>query len=938
MYGRFTRLIAARTVRGALIVCSAVLPGRNDVAAQAPAAASAPRGRITGRIVDAASGQPLVKVQVTLVGREGGTESDLDGRYTLVSVAPGQHAVRARRLGYQPKQVDGVTVGTSEVAVVNFTLGAASVTLQSVVVQETRTDRAASEASLLAIQQRAASASDGISSEQMRRTPDSNAGEAAARVSGISIVDNKFVVARGLSERYSTTLVNGVEIASPEPAKKIVPLDIFPASLLESIVITKSATPDKPGDFSGGAVEVRTKEFPDNTVRQFSVSQSYNSQTTFKQLQMPGRSGMDYLGFGKGRRSAPALPADGADAFSVERFAEGIRSDWNPALSRARPNLGLGLNLGGQRPSERYALGYILSLTYSASEDYAADRFFQFYSSPDADPNRGFVYQDYHTGVDWGGVANLSLRLGTSAKVSWKNLYTRSAEELYSTADGFNVDRNGDVRSYQFQYIERVLEQTQLAGEHLLTFPRASRLEWKGTVSQSMRDEPDNRQVLYIRDASDRFAVGTNSDVYIRGLTDRNIAAQLDWQTAFRILRHDATFKTGVMRRNKRRAFDASLVSFTLARTNEIPDDLSYLPPERLFTPENIGTYLGLTFPGNIAQPYDADESVTAGYVMLDAHVLPRTRIVGGVRSEDWRIDLFDGGRERYATGDTTKRPTLRRNRDLLWSANATVSLTERMNLRLAAFTSVSRPDTRELSLDEYTDIVGNCATIGNPNLQRSTVLNADARWEWYPRAGEVVSISGFYKDFAQPIIRTVVGRNGCNFSYENAISAQNYGGELDVRQNLTYLPGLLSRLSAAVNLTVVESRVVVSPVFGTFDSDLPLEGQSPFVGNASLAWADDHGLSLSLLYNVFGDRVVRYGFRSTGVNAKQGPNIVERSRATLDAKVQRPVGRALTMSLAARNLTNTSVRFVQKVSTGEVSTGLLNPGLTVQLGVAYAR
>ncbi len=908
-------------------------------AQDALAVAQVARGRITGRIVDAATGQPLAKAQVLLVDRQVGAESDLDGRYTISGVPVGRYAIRARRLGYQPKQVDSVAVRESEATVVNVTLGVASVTLQSIVVQSTRTDQAASEASLLSIQQRAPAASDGISAEQMRRTPDSNAGEAATRVSGISIVDNKFVIARGLSERYSTTLVNGAEIASPEPAKKIVPLDIFPASLLESIVVTKSATPDKPGDFSGGAVEVKTKEFPDNDVRQFSISQSYNSEATFETLQAPHRSGMDFLGFGSGRRAPPPIPADFDDVFSLERFAESIRSDWNPRPARVLPNLGLGLNVGGQRPSDRIALGYVLSLTYSSGTEHSADRFFQFYSSPKTEPNRAFVYQDVRTGVDWGGVANVSLRFGTASKVSFKNLYTRNAEELYSTSDGFNVDANGDVRSYQFQYIERDLLQTQLAGEHLIDALASSRFEWKATMSRSMRDEPDNRQVTYVRDAGDRFAVGTNSDVYVRALTDRQYAAQVDWQVPLRLLGRSMTFKTGGLMRAKQRAFDASLVTFTVQRSTQIPDDLAYLPPELLFTPENIGGYIGLTRPGNVAQPYDADDDVTAAYAMLDIDLLPRTRVVGGVRSEDWRIDLFDGGRERYVAGDTTRLPLLRRNKDLLWSANATVSLTEKMNLRLAAFTSVSRPDTRELSLDAYTDVVGNCPTFGNPSLQRSTVLNADARWEWYPRSGEVLSVSGFYKDFTQPIVRTVIGFTGCAYSYENALSAKNYGAEFDVRQNLTYLPGVLSRLSAALNVTLVESRVVMGPGFGTFDPDLALEGQSPYLGNASLSYGESGGFTASVLYNVFGDRIVRYGFRSSGgVDAVQGPNIVEQSRGTLDAKLQRPFGRGLTMTLSGRNLTNAPVKFVQKVEAGLVSTGLARPGITVQVGVGYAR
>ncbi|MBC8086183.1 MAG: carboxypeptidase regulatory-like domain-containing protein [Phycisphaerae bacterium] len=907
----------------------------------APVAQPTTRGRITGRVVDVSSGQPLADVMVTVVGRTLQARTDLDGRYTIVSVPTGTVSVLARRLGFQPKQFDNVAVSATEATIVNFSIGNVAVALQSIVVQETRTDRSASQASLLAAQQRAPSASDGVSAEQIRKSPDSNAGEAATRVSGVSIVDGKFLVARGLSERYSTTLLNGAEVPSPEPAKKIVPLDVFPASLLESIVVTKSATPDKPGDFSGGAVEIKTKEFPDNTIRQFSFSQGYNSQGTFKKLPFPHKSGTDFFGIDNGRRAAPLNPKDSSlsTTFGVERFAEAIRNDWAPRPVSTPLNLGLGMTLGGQRPSERAALGYVVSLTYSSGSDFQANRFFQFFADPNS-PNRAFVYQDHRNTIDWGGVANVSLRLGQSSKLSWKNLYTRNAEELYSTSEGFSEDRNGDLRQFQFQYIERDLLQTQLVGEHLIPFLGSTRFEWKGTLSESGRDEPDNRQLEYVRTPNDsRYGLGTNSDVWFRTLNDRQYAAQADLLVPMRLFGTSFSLKAGGMMRSKVRAFDGRLVSFNPRSANDIPDDLVYLPPELLFTPENVGSHLGLTFVSTQAQPYDADEKLTAAYGMLDLQI-SRLRMVAGARMEDWSIDLFDGGRARYAAGDSNLVPILRRNKDILASANATLEITDRINFRVAGFQSVARPDTRELSQDEYIEVAGSCSTIGNSNLKRSTILNADARLEWYPRPGEVISVSGFFKDFKKPIVRVVEGRNGCTNSYENAESARSFGGEFDFRQDLTYLPGPLSGLSIAANFTYVETSVVIAPQFGTYAADLRLEGQSPYVANGSLSYRTrGGGFNATLLYNQFGDRIVRYGFRSSGgVNATQGPNIVERGRGTLDAKLQQAVGKRVTVTLSGRNLTNVKTQFFQDVKAGEVDTAFSTPGYTLQLGASVAR
>ena len=927
------------------VMAPAKTPTPTPASTPATAATSAQDfGRITGRVVDAAGGQPLANVEVTIVGTTLGGRSDLDGRYSILRVPAGAKSVVARTLGRQPKRFDGVVVTAGTAAVVNFVLNQASVELQSVVVRAAAGDRSATGASLLAAQQRAASASDGISAEQIKKTPDSNAGEAAARVSGVSIVDGKFLVARGLSERYSTTLVNGAEVASPEPTRKLVPLDIFPSSLLESIVVTKSATPDKPGDFSGGAVEIKTKEFPENTVRQFSFSQGYNSQTTFRALPFPARSGLDLLGFDNGRREPAYQPADSlfASPAIVERFGEGIRNTWNPTPRSVLPKFGFGATFGGQRPSEKAALGYVVSLTYSAAQDQQTDRFFGFFASPDNPLERGFVYQDSRNTVDWGAVGNFSLRLGRNTKLGWKNLYTRNAEELYSFTDGFNVDLTGDLRLYQFQYVERNLFQSQFSGEHLLPMLHSSRLEWKATVGQSGRNEPDNRQVRYGRGeaTSAPFQLLNNNDAWLRTLNDQQRSAQLDWSVPLRLLWTDFTFKTGALARLKQRKFVGKLYSFSPSQTIPLPNDLRSLPPEKVFQPENIGSFIDVQFPGTISQPYDADEDLYAAYGMLDLRVGSKLRIVTGARMEDWRVDLFDGGRARFPKGDTTKVPTLRRNRDILLSANATYALSDRANLRLAAFQSVNRPDTRELSRDEYTEVAGSCATAGNPKLQRGTIANADARVEWYPRPGEILSLSGFYKRFADPIIRVVDSKNNCTYSVANAESAENIGGELELRKDLSFLPGALERLSASLNVTLVRTSVVISPVFGNYLPGLDLEGQSPYVFNAGLSYrSKTDALTASVLFNVFGDRIVRYGFASSGgANAKQGPNLIERGRSSVDAKLQRAFGEKLSVSLSAKNLTNQRVQFYQTVTKGEVSTGRATPGVSFDLGVTLAR
>ncbi len=258
-----------------------------------------------------------------IVGLPGVVESDLDGRYRTPPISAGLHSVRAAYIGYKPSQRDSIAVVGGQAVTVDFALGVQAVELEELSVESDIPPAPKTDAGLLAAQQAAPSASDGISAEAISRNPDANGGDVIRRVTGIAVFDKKFVVVRGLNERYSNTLLNGVDLPSPEPLKKVVPLDIFPASLLESIVTTKSATPDKPGDFAGGSVEVRTKEFPENPVLQISTSQGFNSQSTFRTFAQGPRTFQDALGFGaNSRRPLPGVfrvPADGSDPRRADR-------------------------------------------------------------------------------------------------------------------------------------------------------------------------------------------------------------------------------------------------------------------------------------------------------------------------------------------------------------------------------------------------------------------------------------------------------------------------------------------------------------------------------------------------------------------------------------------------------------------------------------------
>jgi TonB-dependent receptor len=553
------------------------------------------------------------------------------------------------------------------------------------------------------------------------------------------------------------------------------------------------------------------------------------------------------------------------------------------------------------------------------------------------------VFEEGRAGVDWGGLANLSLNLGGSGKVGIKTLYTRTAYEEAIGANGFDTENGRVLRGYQVDYVEQDFYQSQLYGDHILW---GMRIGWKGSLGFANRDEPDNRQTQYILDESTgKFnqTLHVPSRAWDRSMHERIATAQFDWQIPFGLWQpKDGEFKFGGLLRDKGRDFGARLYRWRFDPRAANASEIAVLPPEEAFAPENMGWFgAPFTFEStpDLAQSYQSSDDLTAAYAMLDVPLLRGVRVIGGVRMEDWRLDV-----DVPADNDTTFERTQRRNRDWLGSGNLTISLSSAMNLRTGIYRTVTRPDAREVSPDVYIPVAGECNRAGNPEVQRSTVMNLDVRWELYPRPGELVSVSGFHKNFEQPIVETVYSPGGgdCQIEFNNATSAVNYGVEVEWRKALDFLPGFLGNLSSGFNFTYVETRVTIDSALGlgVFQKDLPLQGQSPFLVNGLLAYEDPSWeLSATVLANYYDDRVTRYGILSGG---KQTPNTVERGRFTLDAKIQKQFGN-FSLSVSGVNLTDAAIEFYRRMPSLEDPnimieriTGSYTSGVKVSVGMGY--
>jgi Carboxypeptidase regulatory-like domain/TonB-dependent Receptor Plug Domain len=879
------------------------------------AAQAGPTGRIAGRVVDGESGRPVAGAQVLIVGQPDHLEADLDGRFRSAPLPVGTYSVRSFYIGYAPAQVDSVRVAAGQATVVSLSLSTTPVQLAELEVKAAEPAKISSAAGLLAEQQNAPAVSDGVSAETISKTPDSDAGQAVSRVTGVSVLDDKVVI-RGLGERYSNTVLNGAEIASPEPDKKVVPLDIFPSSLLEALVASKTATPDRPGDFAGGSVDIRTKEFPDNFVFSIGTSLAYNSLATFKSFPKGPRHGTDWYGRDDGLRAQPAINPN------PDRFAESFQNVWTPDAIKASPNVGFDFSVGGQQGLGGDALGIVVSGTYDAGRKYNPERY-------EAVARCACTFRDAEYDVSLGGILNLSYRLGSSTKFGFKNFYTRGSEDLAVTGAGLLSDPNGAPGlSYQMRYLQRYVLQSQVSGEHRLPGLLNSRVEWRGTYGRAARDDLDNRQIQYINEG-DGFTLDVKVPNYrtFARLNDKTYAGQVDWSfpIAFREPA-DGVLKVGALYNAKDRDFGGATYGISLGGDPSV----WRLPPEELFAPENVGSG-GITFDlGGTLVPYDAQERVRAAYGMLDFEPLRDLRLVGGVRVERWTAAID-------ATSSLSGIDSvLKRNTDALWSANLTWRLSSGANLRAAAYRTIAKPDLREIAPGGYTPLLGGRLRVGNPALSRTKVMNADLRLELYPGVGELLAISGYYKRFTDPIVTTIALQGEFVELPDNAASATTKGLELEARKSLGFLSHVLANFQAGINLSLINSRVTLPERIGVFDPDLTFQGQSPYLINTSLLYQTDR-LSASVLYNRVGDRITAYGGTSGGT---QGPNSLELAHGSVDAKVKYSAWGGMTFTVSGRNLTNPPVEVRDdKVAGGNLTTILQRrsrTGYTISFGVDY--
>lgn len=969
------------------------------------APASSEAGRLAGVIVDRQSGQPVPEASLLILENGYFERSDFQGRYLIKDLPGGTYTLRVFKQGYDPFDVTGVEVIGGQVNALDIGLPRADADPE--VEEEVLADLNAEEifeldvlevtaeevksvgAGLLLARQRSVSISDAIGSDAFSQLNLGDAAEALTKVPGASVVDGKYVLIRGLGDRYSNTLLNGASVPSADPDRRAVQMDQFPSDLLQSIETSKSFTPDKPGAFSGGSVNVRTKPFPDEFIFSAGGSVKYNTEITGEDiLEVPG-GGRDWLAMDDGTRDFPAVPED-LPSFSLARtralqgdlgparvlteFTRGFHNEtYYPTEGNADPAFGFNVTVGDRLDlSDDRAFGYTVNFTWDNGfdhieagilgryqldvlqdeiltrlvyspdiEDYTEDlrnNIINFPDSVDDVPPLG--YYSSTGSVSWGFFSKLAYLASGGHEFSVDLLWTQSADDVVSRGVGQFVDSDTQLlyEIYDLLYTERSVGSIQFNGKSYFAELNDLEVDYRASFGISTQDQPDYRTMGIFHDLR-RNRIGTASgasfDRFFRDLDEDlwEVGADATYPLGDLLPGRDAKLKFGGMYSESTRDYVENTFGWRQSpRTNE--DYRAFPGPQsELGYNEATGTW------GNVLEPvvslnsYTADQTVWAAYVMSDMYLATYLRTIFGLRYEstEMNTDPVD------AAGVTLNPGTIEQE-DVLPAIHLIYEYSESVNLRAAYGRTFARPTFRELADVRVNDPFREETYQGDPEIEMTTIDNFDLRWEWFPRDGETIAVSAFYKMLELPIEVLIEPRNGA-VRPRNVEEGTVYGLEFEFRKRLDFIDPALENLSFNMNFSWIESEVEIPEdelaILRSYDPDVSdtreLLGQSPYTFNADLTYAQsDWGTTFTIAFNVVGERLHL-------VTPDATPDYFERPFPKLDFFVSKDFWNGWTMKLGVENIMNsdreTSFDFDGEVFLYE----LYKDGTSISLGVSYS-
>ncbi len=933
--------------------------------------AYAQTGSVAGTVVDAETGESLIGANVILQGTSVGSTTDLDGRYVIRNVESGRYDLVFSYVGYTAATVRNVVVSGGETTRIDLSLRPEAVGMDEVVVEAAALEN--TEAALLRQRQKAAAMSDAISAEAIGRSGSSTAADAMTKVTGASVVDGKYVYVRGLGDRYVNTQLNGASLPSADPDRNAVPLDLFPANLLDNVVTAKTFTADQPGSSSGGTVNIATRSFPESFSLQFSTTLSTSSNVGLNGDFLSYHGGeAGWLGMNGGTHELPeilkdetfVIPnvgeayTDAEKAQQLDEVSKSFKGVMAPSRLPAPLSQSYSFSTGNQIDMMGRPLGVIASLSYSRSatgyEGGTTARYNLTGHVSQTDVlNNDFLLSDAR-GIDevvWAALVNVAYKLHPKHEIGVNLMRNHGGESVARYQTGTFLRDLSPGATYEtrtLRYTERRLNSIQVRGEHALS-DRGVKIVWTATTSETVQDEPDLRfftdnytplerngkidTVYAIRPSI--YPVPTR---YFRHMDEASRIADASLSIPFRQWSGlGAQVKVGGNFAEKNRRFRERRFEFRQDRIAYAGDPFAFFEEQNLGINQNASTDRFFRFGNYVVDAtqassnYDGSQRVAAGFVMIDLPVTRRLRAVAGLRFES--TDMT-------ATSQDTRLDEGRVDeRDLLPSLNVIYETGRNMNVRLAYGRTLARPTFREIAPYASYNFVGDYIFLGNPNLKRTLIDNYDVRWEWFVRPGEIVAVSAFYKYFRNPIekaLNPIAAAANPEVQFRNVDDAEVLGLEFEARKKLEKLG--LDHFQIGANVSLVRSDVdiaadeleAIRAVDPDAASSRDLQGQSPFTVNVDATYDNPGiGTTVSAYYNVFGARLDRVATGGT-------PNVYEQPMHQLYLTLRQRLYFGFALKGRVKNVLNQTHEYGHSYKDEFFVSEVYGYGRSYSLGVSY--
>ena len=879
--------------------------------------------QLKGVVIDKNSKETLIGAVISIEGTDVKAVTDVNGNFSFEGLKDGTYTLYIKYVGYKTLKIDGVQMKDA-----NLTIALQPDEQQLKGVTVTAVERRNTDAAMIQVAKSSPVIVSNVSAQEISRTQDTNAGEVIRRVPGVSLIDDKFVMVRGLSQRYNNVWVNGGAVPSSEADSRAFSFDIIPSSQIDNLTIVKSPTAEYPADYSGGFIIVNTKEIPAENSFSLSVGGNWNTASAFQDFAYSKGSATDFLAFDNGMRSihgginaslAPQLDANGSpiDNYATSLLGNHLNNDWMVKSKKPLGDLKLAASLNHRWMLGGRTLGMLAALNYTneyRTYEKMENNLFGIYDAANDKPNylRHSVDDQYNNNVRLGAMLNFTiLSKDGNHKYQLKNIFNQLATSRYTWRDGVSAQSNLE-RSAEYYYRSRTTYNGQLTGKHTFT---SDALDWSIGYAYANRHLPDRRRYL-IDDALETgvYALSTGNDISREWtqLDEHILSLGINDKHHFKFGNFEPDLQVGAYGEYRSRKYQTREFIYNWnVSDNNMPSDFRHSDiPTLLSNEENMGyDKLYLLEQKQMRNNYRGHNTLGAGYLTLS---LPfgQFGIHAGVRFEHNDMELISNTRD-YEKSETSRHY---RTSDFFPSLNTTYKLNDQHQIRLSYGRSINRPEFREVSSSVYYDFDLASNVQGNTELKNCYVDNLDLRYEWYPSRGELISLAVFYKHFDSPIewTYTVAGGTDLIYSYKNAKSASNYGIELDIRKSLDFIG--LRNFSWSFNGALIKSKVQFEK--GAKEENRPMQGQSPYLINTGLFYKNEPlKMDIALLYNRIGKRIIGVG-RSEGSSGDDSnarvPHSYEMPRNTIDLSFAKKFGSHLELKLNIRDLLAEKVYYKQ--------------------------